>query len=600
MTQIIYTSRTPYQAYQRCKRLRWLSTHEGEQQIGLEPKRKSLHLVVGSAVHAGMEVLLREGQDYLDHLTAEVPEYDSLAAQLEFMFVESRGSADGKTVARQIEDAAVAAALEDLRQEFGSGVELDPEEIAAQAAAKQADGTAAPEIDMGGLVPGQSSNTVEQDSPIVISFEGMEPVPASIPPLDGLQYSVDEGRTYSAGQIQRQSGETNEQYLLAELSALTEGMVRAWSRRRWRGVLEQFEVLEVEHEGEWELARWQDEHDLGCHSSACDIDHSHSIHFLSRHDALLLERQTGYLYLQSFKTTGSWDRRKEMDAAVDMQGLSEAVDVERRFGEAWQIIHEMQVEGMNTENVAEFGRVKQLVSPRVAQWLSTLPDPPQILGVRYEYILKGSRKKDKKDAMNPDRYVQESILCRAYKQEGITSDDRRWAWTYDWHDETGKGRRLDYRSWQKAAVWKHVKVADWIDLLDQGKVQEGALNEQGEPLDALAEQFVPVLTVYRNSDEMLDLLEQMEASEIQIAKDVEEVRRAEREEGAGGKRSALNRLFSQSRAACSWPGLCQYRSTPTQPGFCFGGPDPFNDPSVLERFQAREPNHPKEGLVQIT
>ena len=191
------------------------------------------------------------------------------------------------------------------------------------------------------------------------------------------------------------------------------------------------------------------------------------------------------------------------------------------------------------------------------------------------------------------------MLVRAYKQEGITSEDRRWAWSYDWVDEGGKGRRLDYRSWQKAPVWKSMPVAEWIDLLDEGKVQEGALGENGEPLDALGAQLVPVLVQYRNRDETLDWLEQTEAQEVGVDKDVEAVRQAEKEGGYAAKRSALNRLFPMTRTACSYPGLCPMRSTPTKPGFCFGAPDAEHDPVVLEHYRARVPNHPKEGLVEI-
>src|SRR5271170_798777 len=47
-------------------------------------------------------------------------------------------------------------------------------------------------------------------------------------------------------------------YLVAEQSALVEGMVRAYARRRLRPLLEQYEVLEVEREGEWLLSEWGD------------------------------------------------------------------------------------------------------------------------------------------------------------------------------------------------------------------------------------------------------------------------------------------------------------------------------------------------------
>src|SRR2546421_10327456 len=49
-----------------------------------------------------------------------------------------------------------------------------------------------------------------------------------------------------------------DQYLYEEQSALVEGLVRAYARRRLRPLLEQYEVLEVEREGSWLLSEWRD------------------------------------------------------------------------------------------------------------------------------------------------------------------------------------------------------------------------------------------------------------------------------------------------------------------------------------------------------
>jgi hypothetical protein len=542
------------------------------------------------------------------------------------------------TRGREIEDAAVAAALAEFSAAWSDGVEMDPEEARQRALA-----AGQPEVvndlaggvgrvgGVGGPGPGLAAEAagVQGESPIVIDFAdfgmalptGMA-APAPQMAQDALGEGVGTWRPFD-----------QDAWLKAEMAALVEGMVRCWSRRRWRGVLTEFEVLEVEQEGEWILGEVEsgddcpncggdgvissDERDYTgdyvendcfvCHGTG---KHADELHFLSRHDALLLERSTGYLYLQSFKTTGSWDRRKELDAQVDMQGLSEAVDVEKRFAEAWELLQEVKtIESaavldsmaaagqVHTKVLGKMAEVDALVSPRVAQWLATLPDPPTILGVRYEYLLKGSRREDKKALPGSARWNQESILCRAYAQEGITSDDRRWAWTYEWKDESGKGRRLDYKSWHKQAVWASMPIAEWIDLLDQGKVQEGALDDDGNAMDALDAQLVPVLVAYRNRDDALDWLEQTEAQEVRIAQDVEAVRQAEREGGYGAKRSALNRLFPMTRGACSYPGVCSFRSMPTSPGFCFGPPDPEHDSMVLDNFRPRTPNHPKEDVL---
>jgi hypothetical protein len=612
MTKILYTSRSAVISTQRCRRLRWLEYFEGAEGVGLTPARKSSHLVVGGAVHAGMEILLREGQATLDQLAAQPPD-STLEGQLTMLFdlpTEKTGKT-GRTLARRIENQAVAAALGELDRAWSEGVELDPEEARQRAlAAGGADGS----LDFSDLVArplgggaGQAAGQggMQAESPIVVDFADFGMTLQTGPTGQAAATVVPSAPAFQPFD--------QDAWLKEEMAALVEGMVRCWARRRWRGIHEQFSVLEVEQEGEWTLAQnpckfcaggalqFESSFDPAvrltcskCGGTGVDWE----LHFLSRHDALLLERSTGYLYLQSFKTTGSWDRRKELDAQVDMQGLSEAMDVEKRFGEAWRLLQEQRTDHDLPRINNRADAINELVSGRVADWLATLPDPPTILGVRYEYLLKGSRKEDKKAQPGSPRWNQESILCRAYSQEGITSADRRWAWTYEWKDEGGKGRRLDYRSWQKQPVWKAMPIADWIDLLDEGKVQEGALDEDGQPLDALAAQLVPVLVAYRNRDDALDWLEQVEAQEVQVARDVEAVRQAEREGGYAGKRSALNRLFPQTRAACSYPGTCDMRSMPTRPGFCFGPPDAEHDAGVMEHYRTRVANHPKE-LVQI-
>jgi hypothetical protein len=421
------------------------------------------------------------------------------------------------------------------------------------------------------------------DSAIVITFDGMDSQPIAETVVQDWAAPLHIMDDSDAAIILQPPPPDPDRYLREELAALVEGMVRAYARRRWRPLLEQFEVLEVEREGEWKLGEHRPDPDYNF-----DRSESFDLHFLSRHDALLLERSTGYLYLQSYKTTGSWDRRKEMDAQIDMQGLSEGVDVERRFAEAWERNKQL---GWSADS-----RQQELVSERVAEWLSTLPEPPTILGVRYEYLLKGSRKKDKNDPELPNRYVQDTPLIRAYKQDGVTVDDRRWATSYDWYDASGKSRRLDYRSWQKAAVWKIMPIADWIDMLDKGEVQPDALDQDGNPLDVLAEQFVTPLTVYRNQDDFYDMVEGLEAQEVQIAKDVAEVRHAREQGGAAAERSALNRLFGKNRRGCVYPGKCEMWE------ICHGAPEIRRDPEASGLYVQRTANHPKEfsSLTQIT
>jgi hypothetical protein len=592
--QIIYCDRSRAQSFRRCPRLRFLEYHAGSGKRGLVPKRKSVHLVIGLAVHAGLEILLldcREGVTSPD--------------------------------LRQTEDAAVKTALLELTEAMRYGVELDTIE--------QPDPTA----EQNKLVHVQQDKPVanpfvSEESPIVLDFGGFDdlalplspdptstststttlahadfsapiyqtdrspgsassstfPAPASSALSAEESLALSESSFAASEQANAAAAAGVDEFLKKELAALVEGMVRAYSRRRLKPLLQEFEVLEVEREGSWKLG----EVPQICPDEGCDHygrSHSHpdenaQLHWMSRHDALLLERSTSLLYLLSFKTTGSWDRRKKQDAEIDMQGLSEAVDVENRMARAWELIH-----AVYKPDNPEFGeQVAKYVDARTAMWLVSQPAPPRIYAVRYEYLLKGQRREEK-DSL-PRRYLQDTPLIRAWTQPGMTSDDRAFAASYKWWDISGRGHTLPYRTWKKVNVWEQpeMTVASWIDLLDQGEIQPDTYDEDGHPVDVLADQFISPVTVFRNADDMRDWLEQTEAQEIQVAIDVAKVHAARDE---GERRSLLNRLFPQNRSACVWPGMCgSYK-------ICYGGEDIRRDPERnSELYMPRSANHPIE------
>src|ERR1700744_333146 len=97
----IYTDRSRSLIYRRCPRLRWLEYAAGSAKVGLSPKKKSIHLLIGGAVHAGLEVLLTHAM--------EQPSLDPL----------------GPMNAREVEDLAAKIAVEELRKMSEFGVEVD-------------------------------------------------------------------------------------------------------------------------------------------------------------------------------------------------------------------------------------------------------------------------------------------------------------------------------------------------------------------------------------------------------------------------------------------------------------------------------------------
>jgi hypothetical protein len=614
----VFTDRSRSQFYQRCKRARWHEYESGPAGIGIVPRKKSLHLCVGLAVHSGLATLLRGA-----------------------MF-HQRATPD---LLRALENEAVKDALEELGPLLAAGVEVDVQELPEPKETRDGSGTVQiPDLGAGSLHSsgsgsGRSSDansSGQVDSPIVIDFGGE--VDFSDPTYDKAigeamdlsEISPDE--VHAAAERAEQQASGVDEYLKKELAALVEGMVRAYARRRLKPLISEFEIFEIEREGSWKLG----EHNPSgrhafdgptCSYCGCWMDEAEDetgewkecpaafeLFWMSRHDGLLLERQTSFLYLLSFKTTGAWDRRKKADAEVDMQGLSEAVDVEKRLGEAWELLHvqtdpvtlgaaEMIPAAVAQVNRLRDKKIAELCSPRIAQWLSSQPSPPKILGVRYEYILKGARREDKTESAGDGnggsgsarRWVQDSPLIRAWRQDGITLEDRRWAATYKWWGELGRAgpaHTLPYRSWKKSAVWESMSIREWVDMLDRGEeVQPEARDEEGARVDVLAEQFVPPVVVYRAEDDMRDMLEQLEAQEVRVALDVEEVRRAQAR-GEGEYRSALNRLFPQTRSACSYPGLCEFRPV------CYGGEDIRRDPLTnSDLYVIRSANHPIEMTV---
>jgi hypothetical protein len=411
-----------------------------------------------------------------------------------------------------------------------------------------------------------------------------------------------------------------DKYLYAEQAALVEAIVRAYARRRLRPLLEQFTVLEVEREGEWMLStyggpRWSpslcarcqvgvdDDGDGNCRycSKMSDEDakvirggrEATEIVFMSRPDALLLERSTGQLYLQSFKTTSGWDVRRARDAEHDMQGLSEGVEVERRLGEWWQEIRSGQLESHEMDALVPNWATRQ--------YLATLTAPPRILAVRYEYLLKGERWRDKDLAarFGFDARAQRSPLVRGYLNAGMAAGDEQWniAWDYLKGEGTGETSKLNYRAWKSAPIFEHMSVAAWITMLDESAMAvsgdtggelgfKSAAQATGYlPAHPLDEVFLPPVIVYRQDDDLRDMVEQMEAAERRTAEGVAAVNAAADE---GERRSQLNRHFPQTRRACSWPTECPYVKV------CYGGEDIRREPMASGLYQIRRPNHIQE------
>lgn len=559
MIQRIYIDRSRIVTRERCPRRRFLEYHESG--TGIVPKRTPLPLAVGGSVHEGLAVLLRESQDKLN------------AAPTDFVLDDT-----------SIEERAVAAALKDFSQ-YQSKIAVDASEAVAMQPTAQAEAFAqqvmaqARELGMDTAAIGQL---------------GSDPAVA--------QSEFD-------------------RYLWAEQSALVEGLVRAYSRRRLRPLLEQFEVLEVEREGEWKLGEWTRlndpvavlTNDKGLISYKEDVE----LWFMSRPDALLRERQTNELYLLSYKTTAQWDVRKARDSEHDMQGLSEGVEVERRLAHWWGLL--------NHPTTSPSARLES-APQAMTDFLKSCPAPPRIHAIRYEFLLKGERWKDRELSARLGiecrsqkshlvyRYVATSTPKTGKNTDSFRVGDVCWAWEFT-RPEDQQASKLYAGNWRPRAVWEDGSIRDWIDRLDRSEVlmsgedstiglaprqlgyrsdaQAMGVTEQ-HPLDAV---FIPPVVVYRSDDQLRDWVEQVEHSEREVAGHVMEVMAAT---DGGEKRHLLNLYFPQNRHSCEYPSQCPFARD--RVGVCWAGAEMQGDPLGVGagEYVRRQPNHPVETqLIDI-
>ena len=225
-------------------------------------------------------------------------------------------------------------------------------------------------------------------------------------------------------------------YVADEQRALTEALVRLAAYGPVPRLLERYEVVWTERDFEQELAP--------------------GVVLRGKPDALLREKDTGDLYILSWKTKGGsgMDDRALEDGQHDDQGLSETWLVESESGE-------------------------------------------DTAGVIMIWLLKGERRETPKGS---GRYTQSSPLIRGYRKFGDDGQPE-YAHSYYWADGSGSRHGLG-KGWSKFDAWMEPGgVKEWINLLATGHVQPDA----GNPL---ADQFVMSAPYYRQPEDILDWVDQ--------------------------------------------------------------------------------------------
>jgi hypothetical protein len=411
------------------------------------------------------------------------------------------------------------------------------------------------------------------------------------------------GRKFDLEQLESQSFVYNEQL------ALVEALVRLAGIRVIPKILEIYEVLEVEKLDKALLV--QDEpldyaEGGGLGESQWRVD------FRSIPDALLRSRADGDLYVLSWKTTSEFDQRKDQDARVDMQGLSEPWALEQRL-KNWEALLADPQDG-------PYPAIPKWFQEHVRDGGGT-----SIRGVQMIYLVKGSRRKQSKENMIASgvtagqiasggaQYKTASPLIYGYMNDP-SGMSPVFAFSSDWKCSKSHPMRKsqwyplgtcpgDGRThkrgdeWKSFPVWEQIGVKDWISRLNSGEISP----EAGDPLDQSWAMPVPH---FRTRESVESWLRQTQFAEGRLARDLMVIREYESaiqdalrdgdnfllNEAQDGLIRKLDESFPQSTEKCSdwFHRLCPMHSV------CWGPPHVQQDPVGSGLFRIKEQYEPME------
>src|SRR3569833_1217811 len=251
--------------------------------------------------------------------------------------------------------------------------------------------------------------------------------------VDVAHKFIDDAFSYSAVEGE---DEKFTAYSIAEQKAVAEGLLRAWWIHRGGRFLQEFEVLEVEQEGRATLASSviRDPQPGVSYPVVSD-----DIELMVRPDAIVRERETGDLYIVSWKTCSTFGAYTINSCNTDMLSMSETWGKEQQFR---QSLHSV--------------------------------DTARIEGTLYLFAVKGKRQLD--DYLG--HYVQNTPLSYGWVRKGPTPDDDEWALTYSYltgeiNPKTGKESKTTLgKGWRKVPIWSDYPggVEQWIHDLSTQRI----------------------------------------------------------------------------------------------------------------------------------
>ena len=405
----------------------------------------------------------------------------------------------------------------------------------------------------------------------------------------------------------------SQSFVFQEQMALTEALVRLVGTRVLSTLLKRYEVLEVERMDRAELVLG-DSYSPYCQKcgweiSSCSCGPGNfqsgnpewSVMWRSIPDALVRDRESGDLYIISWKTTTGFDLQKDQDARTDMQGLSEAWGCEERFRKWQKLLRE-------TGRFDGDGAV--VCGESIPQWFLdhlTAGGSTSIRGVQMIYLVKGQRRKRSVPANTStiptemgeitECYQHQSPLIYGYRRLGDGSEAPGYATDLFWQCSEphpfrwakggicpgGKNHKRG-DEWASFAAWAtEGGIRAWLELL-----------EKTEP-DTLDAQWAMPVPHFRTRESVERWLRQTRAAESRHARDLLSVRELEaawpEESDPAMKEDLWERLqirldecFPQTTEMC---GNWFHRKCPVW-DICHGPGEVARDPVGSGLFQVKE------------
>ena len=306
-------------------------------------------------------------------------------------------------------------------------------------------------------------------------------------------------------------------YTVGEGRAMTEALIRGYcaAPSGLAALLEDYEIIEVEQELE------------------APLDSDGQVMLMARPDGILRSRRDRQLYVLSFKTTSTWDKRKSNAGEFDTQGMSELIAAEHHYGE-------------------------------------------KFAGVVMQYAVKGYKSQDKEDKI----WKHNNGITRPYYN--ATLDE--YAYSYDYINTSGESKRLG-KGWYKTNIWEQGQDAlkEWVAKLTTE-------NEPNCNSDWLDRMVVSPQPYYRNEGDIEEWKVSTVWQETQIAQHAANINSLQQRPPDGLKSDFVAKLidrtlaevFPKYRHSCSYPTPCPFI------GVCHRG-DPLS-----ANFKPRVANHPNE------